>query len=176
MLIPFGFKIFTYGVIVSLSVAYGYAKGSEKSAVKVYELVNKNQELQIALEKEQQNIKERVVTEYVDKVRTVREKEYVYVDQANNVVPNQHDVSNGWVYLHDFATRPQSVYPDGTRSADEASSGVADNQALATVVDNYSKCLQNTAQLTSLQEWVRQTQDYIKSLNESKWRPWKKKD
>lgn len=174
MLIPFGFKIFTYGVIISISVAYGYAKGSEKAAVQVYQLANKNQELQIALEREQQNIKERVITEYVDKVRTVTEKEYVYVDQANNVVPNQHDVSNGWVYLHDFSTKPQSVSPDSARSADEASSGVADNQALATIVGNYSRCLQNTAQLIALQDWVKQTQDYINSLGKRKWRLWKR--
>ena len=163
MLIPFGFKIFSYGVIVSLSVAYGYAKGSEKSAVKVYELVNKNQELQIALEKEQQNIKERVVTEYVDKVRTVKEKEYVYLDQANNNVPNQHDVSNGWVYLHDISS--QALSAESSRSTDEASSGVKDNIALGTIASNYSVCYQNSEQLRALQKWLRDTKAAVDKEN-----------
>jgi hypothetical protein len=90
-------------------------------------------DLQSRLEKEMLNIKERIIVKYVDKVRIIKEKEYVYRDQAINVVPDRVELSAGWVYLHDTAARGDIADP--TRSADATGSGVEANQALAVVAE-----------------------------------------
>jgi hypothetical protein len=121
-------------------------------------------ELQVKLTTEIANIKERVVTKYVDRVKTIVKKEYIYREQANNNVPDRSELSNGWVYLHDSAARNSDA--DSTRSSDGTGSGVASNQALAVVTDNYAACHANAEQLTALQEYVREVEKLVTNANE----------
>ena len=122
--------------------------------------------LQGDLEKEIANIKIQVVTKYIDRIKVIKEKEYVYRDQAINVVPDRTDLSNGWVSVHDAAAagNPDA---DSTRAADATPSGVKANQALAVVTDNYSACHENAEQLTALQEYVREVQKVVDKANET---------
>ena len=78
-------------------------------------------------------------------------------------MPSQYDLSNGWVYLHDVSAKGSDA--DSTRAADEAASGIRDNQALAVVVTNYSRCRENSEQLRSLQEWVVESQKEVDKTN-----------
>ncbi len=121
-------------------------------------------ELQVKLTAEIANIKERVVTKYVDRVKTIVKKEYIYREQANNNVPDRTELSNGWVYLHDSAARNSDA--DSTRSSDGTGSGVKANQALAVVTDNYAACHANAEQLTALQEYVREVEKLVANANE----------
>jgi hypothetical protein len=121
-------------------------------------------ELQVKLNAEIENIKERVVTKYVDRVKTIVKKEYVYREQATNNVPDRTELSNGWVSLHDDAAAARDA--DSTRSSDGTGSGIASNQALAVVTDNYATCHANAEQLTALQEYVREVEKLVANANE----------
>jgi hypothetical protein len=72
------------------------------------------------------------------------------------------------VYIHDHATGPESGIPDPSATADATSSDVKDNQALLTVLTNYSVCLQNAQQLIGLQNWVIETDKSVTKQNESR--------
>ena len=179
MLIPIQYKLIAAAVIVVGTLAYTFNKGHSMGIAagqeQIDQLVNTTHELRAALEKEQQNIKERIVTEYVDKVKIVKEKEYVYVDQAKNNVPAQYNLSNGWVYVHDQSINPRGSLSDATRVADATASDVKDNQALAAVLGNYSICLQNAQQLISLQQYVLDTKKSVDEQNANRKLklPWK---
>ena len=121
-------------------------------------------ELQTKLTAEISNVKERIVTKYVDRVKVITKKEYVYREQATNNVPDRTELSNGWVSLHDDAATGRDA--DSTRSSDATGSGIAANQALARVTENYSACHANAEQLTSLQEYVREVQRVVAEANE----------
>lgn len=175
MLIPLQYKLIVLAAAVVCTFGYGFKKGTERGEAELQRAANQAQALQAALEKEQQNIKEKIVTEYVDKIKIVKEKEYVYVDQAKNNVPAQYNLSNGWVYVHDQSLNPQGGISDATRVADAAPSDVKDNQALATVLGNYSVCLQNAQQLISLQQYVLDTKKSVDDQNSNRKlkAPWK---
>lgn len=121
--------------------------------------------LQAKLTAEIANVKERIVTKYVDRVKVIKEKEYVYRDQAINVVPDRTELSNGWVSVHDAAASG-SDDADSTGASDATPSGVKANQALAVVTDNYAACHANAEQLSSLQEYVREVEKVVSQANE----------
>lgn len=164
--IPTPYKIIGVAVLViSCTFAgYNHAKKIYKQQCENRMLTFQNQlkDLKIELQKEQENIKETIVVEYVDRVKTIREKEYVYVTQIETIVPSQCDLSSGWVHMHDASASGGDA--DTAGASDETPSGVKDNQALSVVAQNYSLCQQNAEQLRSLQEWINRTQDSIKGL------------
>jgi len=178
-LIPTHFKIIAATVAVIGIFGYTFKKGHDvgtaEGEAKIQALVDEATKLKADLEKEQSKIKEKVVIEYVDKIKVVKEKEYVYVDQAKNAVPSQYNLSNGWVYLHDQAVSPGNSLPDSARVTDATASDTKDNQALAVILGNYSICLQNAQQLTSLQQYFLETKKSIDAQNENRKlkKPWK---
>jgi hypothetical protein len=122
--------------------------------------------LQNKIAKDQENVKIQVVTEYKDKIKTIIKKEKEYVYQATNDVPAQYTLSSGWVYLHDIAATGGDA--NSTLSANDSSSGVKDDTAVATIVQNYSICRQNSEQLKSLQTWLTETQNSVALNNNNK--------
>jgi hypothetical protein len=161
--IPLPYKILIIVFLLAGAVSVGYVKGLEKSKQVIAEYQAKANAKIAGLEKKNNEISNTVVTEYVDKIRTVKEKEYVYRDQAQNVVVAQSDMSNGWVYLHDSSAKGLPAVP--ARSADETSSGIKDNVALGTIVANYSVCIQNSNQLAGLQRWINDTKAAVDKAN-----------
>lgn len=179
MLIPLPYKILALALMVSGAFAAGYKKGTDAGEVMVQQAANEAEQLKIELEKEQANIKERVVTEYQDRIVKVKEREVVYQNAAENTVPGQFTLSNGWVYLHDTSVLGNELNPD--LASDDTESTVRDNQALGTVLSNYSICLQNAQQLVSLQSWIIETKASIDQQNADRGldiklpdMPWKK--
>lgn len=162
-IIPLPYKILAAVLAVILTVGgcffYGYSKGIEKSDMVIAQYEADAAKKIAALERKNSEIKERVVTQYVDRVRTIREKEYVYRDRAAQNVPAQEYLSNGWVYLHDASAT--STEADGDLSSDPKPSDVMDNRALAVVVSNYAICSQNSEQLRNLQEWINKTKEEV---------------
>jgi hypothetical protein len=132
----------------------GYVKGESKGEIAVSNYSEAAEKRAFELAKKNTEISNKVVTKYVDKVKVVKQKEYVYVQSAENLVPSLVTMSNGWVYTHDSSASASDADP--ARASDATSSGVKDNQALATIVSNYSACRQNSEQLIALQEWVKQ--------------------
>ena len=174
-LVPPQFRILAYVLIVAAIFGGGYwvghtfAKNHYTAIIATMKLESeelklKQAELQTKLTAEIAKVKERIVTQYIDRIKVVKEKEYVYRDQAINVVPDHTELSNGWVYLHDFSARGFDADP--ARSADATGSGVEANQALATVVENYGTCQANAEQLTSLQAYAREAKKAVDAANE----------
>jgi hypothetical protein len=118
------------------------------------------------LERKNSAISTEVVTEYVDRTNTIREKEYVYLDAAKNTVPSQHVMSNGWVYTHDISATSGNA--DATRSSDASPSGIADTTALVGIITNYSRCQQNAEQLRQLQQWIIQNKEAVDAMAKEK--------
>ena len=165
-LIPLPYKILAGAALLVGVFFFGYMKGNAYGKAELERYAAKKEKQVAELEKKNAEVSGKVLVQYVDKVNTIKEKEYVYLDRAKNNVPSQHDMSNGWVYTHDASATGSDA--DSTRASDASSSGVKDNQALAVVVSNYSRCLQNNQQLINLQQWVNENKRIIDEANAKK--------
>ena len=145
---------------VVLLVGGIYVKGSMDGAANIQHKWDvqtaKDQGKINVLNEKLKHTNDQIVTEYVDRWNTIKEREYVYVDSAKGSVPSQFKVSNGWVYLHDKAARNE-VAGDTDKLKDPTSSGIKDNQVLALVVSNYSTCNQYINQIVELQKWINES-------------------
>ncbi len=93
-----------------------------------------------------------VETKYVDRVVTIREKGDAIVREVPVFVPaGSCDLPGGFRLLHDAAAAAGPV-PEAAGIPDAAP--VSAQAATATVAGNYATCHENTARLTSLQDWV----------------------
>lgn len=99
----------------------------------------------------------RVVTRYVDRVRTLRGKSETITKEVPIYVTKTDDsrciVNAGFVRLHDAAAANE--LPGSARGSDEAPASIALSTVAETVTENYGTCHENAAQLGALQEWVR---------------------
>ena len=151
-MIPLPYKLLASVALIIGVFIYGYTKGSEHGEAEIAKFAAEKNKQIADLEKKNAEISNRVQIEYVDRVNTIREKEYVYRNIAQGSVPRQHIMSNGWVYTHDISA--SSGDADPTRASDAKASGIADNQALISIISNYSRCQQNAEQLRQLQQWI----------------------
>lgn len=155
------------GAIAAAALAaagfYGYTKGKAEGDVKVALVAKEKSDMAAEYERKLGERKVEIVTQYVDRWNVIKERETQNVAQATHNVPNQYQLSNGWVYLHDQSARAAEA--DGARSSDASPSGVGDNQALATVVTNYSRYHQCEAQVKALQDLIVSHNKTIDDLN-----------
>lgn len=179
-MIPLPYRIMLFALLVAGAFGAGYNRGMAGADAAINQFANDVQELEIALKKEQSMIREVVKVEYVDRVNTIKEKEVRIVEAAKEAVPGQYDLSNGWVHAHNAGASPK-IDLDLNLASDATSSFVKDNVALQTVVENYSICLQNAQQLTSLQKYIMEVNKKIDEENEKRGididlpdLPWKK--
>ena len=102
----------------------------------------------------------KVVTKYVKTVETIKEKGDVIIKEIPIYITKNDDsmcdVPNGFVLLHDSASRNE--VPDTTRPVDARASEVKISGVAETVVTNYNTYHQVAEQLKSLQSWVREQQ------------------
>lgn len=162
-MIPLPYKLLAVAALLVGVFFYGYMKGSAHGEAELQRFAAKHAEQVAQLEQKNTQISNEVVTEYVDRVETIREKEYVYRDIAKTVVPSQHIMSNGWVYTHDISAGSNDA--DTTRASDATASGIADTTALIGIIGNYSRCQQNAQQLILLQQWVTDNKAAVDAVN-----------
>lgn len=97
-----------------------------------------------------------VVTEYVDRIQTVRLAGQTIIKEVPVYVPAQADaacvLSRGFVRLHDAAAT--GSIPDPASGPDASPAGIALSTVAGTVADNYQRCHENSEQLNALQAWV----------------------
>jgi hypothetical protein len=151
-MIPLPYKLMAAAALILGVFVFGYMKGSAYAEAELARFSAEKSAQVAELEKKNTEISNKVVTEFVDRTNTIREKEYVYRDIATKTVPSQHDMSNGWVYAHDASATSGDADP--ARASDASPSGIKDNEALLTIFGNYSRCMQNSQQLISLQQWI----------------------
>lgn len=179
-IIPLPYRILLFALVVGGAFAMGYKKGGEAGELEIQRVSNEAESLALELKKEQAMVREVVKVEYVDRVTRIKEKETKIVEAAAQTVPGQYDLSNGWIHAHNAAASDK-IELDLTLAGDQSSSFVKDNVALQTVVENYSICLQNAQQLSSLQKYLVEVNDLIDKENEKRGidiklpnLPWKK--
>ena len=151
-MIPLPWKIVASTLAVVAIFFAGYFHGKKVEHVNF-------ENYQIAQEKKYADLQKiiattdtKIVTQYLTTTNTIEKKVPVYVQIANNNVPPQHQLSLGWLFLHNIAATNGD--PDPTRSSNAAPSGIEDNTALATITENYGICHENAEQLKSLQSWI----------------------
>ena len=162
-MIPLPYKLMAAAALLIGIFFYGYMKGSAYAEAELQRFAAESATKVAELEKKNAEISGKVVTEFVDRTNTIREKEYVYLDTAKNIVPSQSVLSNGWVFTHDASAINGDA--DATRSSDASSSGIKDNEALLTIISNYSRCQQNAVQLIELQKWITENKTEVDRIN-----------
>lgn len=165
-MIPLPYKLMAAAALVVGVFVFGYMKGSAYAEAELARFSAEKSKQVAELEKKNTEISNTVVTEYVDRTNTIREKEYVYRDIAQNSVPSQSVMSNGWVYAHDASATSGDADP--ARASDASPSGIKDNEALLTIFGNYSRCMQNSQQLISLQQWINDNKLAVDAMAEEK--------
>lgn len=137
----------------------GYSDGKHIGEIKL-------KEYQVAKEKQISELKtqagqvtEKVVTEYVDRIKEVTKKEYVYRDVVREIPVTCPGLSLGWVETYNASITNGALTIDTTTL--DANSGISDVAALDVIVRNNSIANQNREQLISLQEWVRTNEELI---------------
>jgi hypothetical protein len=129
---------------------HGYNRGAAEVQIK---WDKDRAELQAALEREkarQAQVVEKVVIEYRDRVKVIKEKGDEIVKAVPYYVRASCALPGGWRVLHDAAASgsfPED--PDGAIAAAEPVEGVA---AAETVASNYAACRADQARLAALQQ------------------------
>lgn len=161
-MIPLPYKLLAIGAALVGVFVFGYMKGSAYAEVELQRFAAKASAQVAELEKKNAEISDNVVTKYVDRTNTIREKEYVYVDAAKDSVPSQSVMSNGWVFTHDISASASDA--DATRSSDASPSAIKDTDALIGIIRNYAICQSNSVQLTELQRWINENKEAVDAM------------
>lgn len=164
-MIPLPIKIMAIISIIASASGFGYIKGSAQAEAELSKYRAKAEKQISDLKTENTKISDNVVTKFVDRTNTVREKEIIYNNGAGQLEP-KYDLSNGWVHLHDTAAKLAD--PDAQLAGDNTPSGVMDNAALAVVLSNYARCHENKEQLVALQIWITDNKAAIEKANSEK--------
>ena len=165
-MIPLPYKLLAGAALMAGIFVFGYMKGSAYAEAELARFSAQKSEQIAELERKNSAISTEVVTEYVDRTNTIREKEYVYIDAAKDTVPNQSVMSNGWVFTHDISASASDA--DATRSSDASPSAVKDTDALIGIIRNYAICQSNSVQLVELQRWISENKMAVDAMAKEK--------
>lgn len=154
--IPWPYRLLALTALGIALVGFGWIKGASHVQAR-WDAAIQQQTLQTAAARERHaQAAVKVVTQYVDRVRIVREKGGTIIKELPVYVPVQADaactINRGFVRLHDAAAAGE--LPEPARDADAAAAGIAISAVAGTVAANYQTCHENAEQLRALQAWV----------------------
>ena len=163
-LIPWPYRLLALAALAVALIGFGWVKGAGHVQAR-WDAAVQQQTLQATAVRERQALATvKVVTEYVDRVRIVREKADTIVKEVPVYVPVQADaactINRGFVRLHDAAAAGE--LPEPAQDADAAAAGIALSAVAGTVAANYQTCHETAEQLRALQGWVREMKAAIK--------------
>ena len=155
-LVPWPYRLLIVAVLAAALVGVGWVKGASHVQAEWDAEVVKQSLTAARVEKAQAQATVQVVTEYVDRVKIVRQAGETIIKEVPVYVPSQADaacvVPRGFARLHDAAA--QGVVPEPAGDSDAAPAGVALSAVAGTVAENYTACRANTEQLSALQSWI----------------------
>lgn len=131
---------------------FSYRKGLQTAELQLALFAEKNAKLETKLLQKNNEINEKEVIRYQDRVKVVHDKETKYVDVITNIVPSQFNLSQGWVYTHDKVAKLEDVDPN--LAADKEPSKFKETDALAVVTRNYDNCEVDRERLRRLQSSI----------------------
>lgn len=157
-LIPWPYRLLALVALAAALIGFGWVKGAGHVQAR-WDAAVQQQSLQTAALRERQaQATVKVVTEYVDRVRVVREKGDTIIKEVPVYVPIQADaactINRGFVRLHDAAAAGELPEPAG--NADASAAGLALSAVATTVTTNYQTCHENAEKLRALQKWIRE--------------------
>ena len=155
-LIPWPYRWLALVLLAVALIGFGWIKGAGHVQAQ-WDAAVQQQALQAAAVGERQaQATVKVVTQYVDRVRVVREKGDTIIKEVPIYVPDQADaactINRGFVRLHDAAAAGE--VPEPARDADAAAAGIALSAVAETVAGNYQSCHENAEQLRAVQAWA----------------------
>jgi len=155
-LVPVPYRILILTLLAATLFGLGWLKGADHVQGQ-WDAATGKKALQVAtVEKDQAEATVQVVTEYVDRVKIVRQAGETIIKEVPVYVSAQADaaclVPRGFVRLHDAAA--QGVVPEPAGNSDAAPAGVALSAVAGTVAENYTACRENAEQLIALQSWI----------------------
>lgn len=142
---------------------YGLHLGNQKSDAAIAKFEAVKDKITNNAQQGSAKATDKVVTEYVDRVKRVHDKEYVY---NSTDVPSQYNLSQGWIYLHDQAAKGDDA--NKLLAMSPTPSLFKDSQIIKTVTHNYSTCHETEEQLKSLQSWITEQQKAVAAANKGK--------
>ena len=144
--IPWPYRLLALAALGVALVGFGWIKGAGHVQA----------QWDAAVRERQAQATVKVVTQYVDRIRVVREKGDTIIKEVPVYVPVQADaactINRGFVRLHDAAAAGE--LPEPARDADAAAAGLALSAVAGTVAANYQTCHENAEQLRALQAWI----------------------
>ncbi len=157
--IPWPYRLLALVLLAAALIGFGWIKGAEHVQAR-WDAAVQQQTLHAATVRQKQaEATVKVVTQYVDRVRVVREKGDTIIKEVPVYVPVQADaactINRGFVRLHDAAAAGELPEPAG--DADATTAGIALSAVAGTVAANYQTCHENAEQLRALQQWVGET-------------------
>jgi hypothetical protein len=156
-LIPWPYRWLAFVLIAAALIGFGWIRGAGHVQARWDAAVQKQTQQVAAIRERQAQATVKVVTQYVDRVRVVREKGDTIIKEVPVYVPVKADaactVNRGFVRLHDAAAAGE--LPEPARDFDAAAAGIALSAVAATVAANYQTCHENAEQLRALQVWAR---------------------
>ena len=155
-LIPWPYRLLAVAALAAALIGFGWVKGASHVQAK-WDAAIQQQTLQTAdVRQRQAEATVKIVTEYVDRVRVVREKGDTIIKEVPVYVPVQADaactINRGFVRLHDAAAAGE--LPEPARDADAPTAGLALSAVAGTVAANYQTCHENAEQQRALQAWI----------------------
>lgn len=156
-LIPWPYRWLALALAAAALIGSGWIKGAGHVYAQ-WDAAVQQQALQAAAARERQaRVTVKVVTQYVDRVRVVREKGDTIIKEVPVYVPAQADAAAlSTVALCACTTLPpQANCPPPPEILMRPPQGLALSAVAGTVAANYQTCHENAEQLWALQRWVR---------------------
>jgi hypothetical protein len=155
-LFPWPYRCLALVLLAAALIGIGWIKGAAHVQAQ-WDAAVQQQALQTSATRlRQAEATVKVVTEYVNRVRVVREKGDTIIKEVPIYVPVQADaactINRGFVRLHDAAAASELPEPAG--DADAPAAGIALSAVAGTVAVNYQICHENAEQLRALQAWI----------------------
>lgn len=156
MLTPIFYRLLGGLAFIAAVFAIGLMTGRDQVQEKWDAAIVRQERMVADVKTKQADATVKVVTEYVDRIQTVRLAGQTIIKEVPVYVPAQADaacvLSRGFVRLHDAAAT--GSIPDPASGLDAAPAGIALSTVAGTVADNYQRCHENSEQLSALQKWV----------------------
>lgn len=145
-------------ILIIAVLSATYFKGRHDVQVKWDLQVLETQKEIAELKAKQSEVTTKVVTEYVDRVKIVKEKGDTVVKYVDRYITEEQDnncvIGNNVVSLHNAAA--ENRLPTTAEVTDGTASEVKISELTRTVTENYGTCNQIREQVIGLQSWIRE--------------------
>lgn len=156
--IPWYYRWLAIALLILGTIAFGFVKGMKHVQDKWDSSVQKENLLVTQKVIKQGEITTKVLTQYVDRVRIVKEKGEEITKNVPIYVNTKNDadcvINHGFIVLHDSAAN-QNPVPDSTGISNDSPSELKLSTVLTTITENYAIAIENSERLKALQQWVR---------------------